>query len=151
MRESKHRIEGSITVNRPAEEVYSYWRNLENLPRFMEHLESVRETDKKRSHWVVKTPVGTKLEWDAEITEERPNEFIAWRSLPGAEIENEGRVEFKSASGGNATDVKIFMAYVPPGGMVGETAARLSESYTADKLKEEMSRFKQIVESRRAA
>lgn len=147
---AEYKLEERITVNRPVEEVYSYWRNFENLPEFMEHLESVRETGGKRSHWVVSTPVGTKLEWDAEITEERPNEFIAWRSLPGAEIDNRGRVQFSSA-GGNATDVTVSLSYVPPGGKAGETAARLAGDYTAKQLKEELSRFKKIVESRRAA
>ena len=100
----------SITINRKPEEFYHFWRNFENLSRFMNHLESVHVMDERRSHWVAKAPAGMKVEWDAEITEDRPNELIAWRSLEGADVENSGSVRFAPAPGGaiGAGIAKLF-------------------------------------------
>ncbi|WP_406696340.1 SRPBCC family protein [Singulisphaera sp. Ch08] len=102
-------VTGSITINRPAEELYRFWRNFENLPRIMTHLESVQVTGDRRSHWKAKAPVGSTVEWDAEITEDRPNELIAWRSLEGADVENSGAVRFVPAPGGRGTEVHVEM------------------------------------------
>src|SRR5205085_11469022 len=88
------KVEKTVTIERSPQELYRYWRNLEHLPLFMSHLESVKPIDNKRSHWIAKAPAGMTVEWDAEITAERPDELIAWQSINGAEIKNEGYVRF---------------------------------------------------------
>ena len=109
------RTKRSITVNRPVEQVYSFWRNFENLPQFMRHLESVTVMDNNRSHWVAKAPAGKSVEWDAETTEDRPNELIAWRSLPGAGVYNAGEVRFNPAPGNRGTVRRHQAAWHAPG------------------------------------
>lgn len=140
------KIEKSVTVNRPIDEVYRFWRDLEKLPRFMQHLESVRVMADGRSHWVAKGLAPLKLEWDAEITHERENEVLGWRSLPGAAIENLGSVRFRNAPGGRGTEVRATIAYHPPGGSLGTAAARLLKTVTGQRIKEELRRFKEIME-----
>ncbi|RPI81193.1 MAG: DUF2892 domain-containing protein, partial [Chloroflexi bacterium] len=98
--ESGIKVIRALTINKPKEEVYAFWRSLENLPAFMRHLESVRVIDDRYSHWIAKGPLNTQIEWEAEILEDRPNEEIMWRSLPGSEIENSGTVRFQDAPGG---------------------------------------------------
>jgi uncharacterized membrane protein len=137
----------TITVNRPAQEVYRYWRDFENLPRFMSHLESVRITGERRSHWVAKAPGGTNVEWDAEITEDVPNKLIAWRSLEGADVENSGVVRFEEAPGGRGTEVRVEMVYNPPGGLVGAGIARLFGEEPGQQIKGDLRRFKQVLET----
>lgn len=138
------RVEKSVMVNRPVEEVYRFWRNFENLPRVMSHLESVEVKDAKRSHWVAKAPVGTSVEWDAEIIDERPNESIAWRSLPGADVENSGTVRFRRTDGG--TEIQVTLEYTPPGGALGATVARLFGENPEQQLEEDLQRFKREME-----
>ncbi|MFO0753163.1 MAG: SRPBCC family protein [Thermodesulfovibrionales bacterium] len=145
-REHGVHIEKGITVNRSPEEVYQYWRTLENLPHFMDHLESVT-VDGKRSHWVAKTPLGGTLEWDAETTREVENELIAWRSLPGSEVENEGEVQFRSAPGERGTEVKLRLTYFPPGGVLGEAAAKLLNVVSERTVARDLSTFKQLIET----
>ncbi len=140
-------VKRSMTIDRPASELYEQWRNLENLPRFMTHLESVTRTGERQSHWVFKPPVGPTLEWDAETTEEVANERIAWRSLPDAPIQNSGAVRFKEAPGGRGTEVHVTLEYQPPGGAAGTAVARLFEEVTAETLQNELRHFKQTVEA----
>ncbi|RPJ76614.1 MAG: SRPBCC family protein [Acidobacteria bacterium] len=137
----------ALTVNRPPAEVYGFWRDLENLPRFMRHLESVRTTEPGRSRWKVKGPAGTSVEWDAEIVEDRPSELIAWRSLPGASVENGGFVRFRPAPGGKATEVKVHLEYHPPGGRLGSAVASLFGEEPEQQLQEDLRRFKQVMET----
>jgi uncharacterized membrane protein len=139
-------VERAITINRPAEEVYTAWRQFENLPRFMNHLESVQVTGERQSYWKAKGPAGRTVEWDAEITEDRPNELIAWRSLPGASVQNSGSVRFDPAPGGNATEVRVKLDYTPPGGDLGTTVARFFGEEPAQQLREDLLRFKQVLE-----
>jgi uncharacterized membrane protein len=139
-------IRRSITVGRDVSEVYSFWRNLENLPRFMSHLESVTSTGDRRSHWVAKGPMGTTIEWEAETTEDFENERIAWRSLPDADIQNSGRVQFKKAPGDRGTEIHLAISYDPPGGMLGEAIADFFEHIPAETLEDELRHFKQILE-----
>jgi uncharacterized membrane protein len=148
MKESDLRIEERITINRPPEEVYRYWRNLENLPRFMDHLESVKELGGRRSHWVLKAPAGPRLEWDAEITEDIPGEVISWRSLPGSEVEHQGTVRFARTSGTMATDLELMILYDVPG---SHTTAKMAHPLTKSQLKDELERFKDIMEKGKAA
>jgi uncharacterized membrane protein len=107
-------VEGSIIINKAPHEVYGFWRNLENLPHFMKHVREVRVEQNNRSHWTVELPGGTFLEWDAKITEDVPNERIAWRSLPGSELENSGVVLFEPAPGKRGTLVRVEMNYPAP-------------------------------------
>src|SRR4051812_47712327 len=109
-------VQHSITVNRLPWELYDYWRNFENLPRIMNHLESVKVLDSTRSHWTAKAPAGMTVEWDAEIINDEPGSLIAWRSLAGADVDNAGSVRFVPAADGEATDVKVVLDYIPPVG-----------------------------------
>jgi uncharacterized membrane protein len=139
------KVERTITVNRPREEVYHFWRQLENLPRFMDHLESVTVLDEDRSHWVAKAPAGTKVEWDATIQDEIENELIAWRSLPGSDIDNAGSVHFIPA--GDGTEVRVVLSYDPPAGRVGAAVAKLLGEEPEQQVEEDLRRFKQVMEA----
>jgi uncharacterized membrane protein len=133
-------------INRAPEELYQYWRDFENLPNIMKHLESVRVTGEGRSHWVAKTPVGTSVEWDAEITEDRPNEYIAWRSLEGADVDNSGSVRFEPATGNRGTIVKVEINYTPPGGALGSLVTKLFSEEPGQQAQESLRTFKQLME-----
>ncbi len=139
-------VEKAITVNRPVEEVYGLWRDFENLPRFMLHLESVQVMGPKRSHWRAKAPAGMRAEWDAEITDDRPNELIAWRSLAGADVDNSGSVRFAPAPGGRGTEVRVELRYNPPGGRVGAAFAKLFGEEPEQQLRDDLRAFKQVLE-----
>lgn len=140
----------TITVARSPEEVYRYWRNLENLPRFMEHVESVRELDDHRSAWVVKGPLGHDVEWTAQIIADREGEMIAWESLPGAEVQNAGSVWFQAAANG-ATEVKVALQYYPPGGVLGAKVATFFCEAPEEQLKTDLESFKTLLESGQAS
>ena len=140
------RIDASVTVNKSREELYRFWRNLENLPRIMKHIESVKEIDGKRSHWVVKAPAGRNVSWKAEIVNEIPGELIAWRALPGADIDNAGSVHFEAAPDGG-TEVRIVLRYSPPGGLVGALVARLFGEEPSQQLREDLYHFKHLMET----
>src|SRR5690349_15542885 len=118
-------VKKAITINRSPEELYRFWHDFQNLPQFMSHLESVVVTSPQRSHWKAKAPVGTKVEWDAEITDDQPNKRIAWKSLKGADVDNAGSVSFVPAPGGRGTEVHVELSYDPPGGALGATVAKL--------------------------
>jgi uncharacterized membrane protein len=139
----------SVTINRPVEELYSFWRNFENLPRIMNHLESVtiQDADGKRSHWVAKAPLGATVEWDAEIVNEVRNEVIGWRSLANAQIANAGSVRFRPATGGRGTEVRITLEYMPPAGKLGVAMARLLGEEPELQVEDDLRRFKQLMES----
>lgn len=137
----------TMTINSSPDEVYRFWRDFENLPRFMSHLESVRITGDKRSHWVAKAPGGTTVEWDAEIIEDVPNKLIAWRSLEGADVENSGVVRFESAPGGRGTEVRVEIVYNPPGGVLGAGIAKLFGEEPGQQIKGDLYRFKQVMET----
>jgi len=141
------RVAQSVTINRSPEELYRFWRDFQNLPRFMKHLESVRATGDRRSHWAAKAPAGRTVEWDAEITEDRPNELIAWRSLEGSDVDSVGSVRFERAPGGRGAIVRVEMRYSPPAGRVGATVARLLGEGPELRIKDDLRRFKQIMEA----
>ena len=136
----------SITVNRPLEEVYAFWRDFENLPRFMRHLESVRVLDERRSHWVARGPAGTTVEWDAEITDELQDRRIAWRSLENADVYNAGSVEFAPAPGGG-TEVHVELRYSPPGGTLASKFAMLFREEPGQQVQDDLRHFKQVLET----
>jgi uncharacterized membrane protein len=141
------RVDKSITVDKPREEVFAFWRNLENLPRFMQHVHSVTTLDEKRSHWIVRGPSCKIVEWDAEIINEQPNELIAWRSIPSSDVDCAGSVLFKPAPGGRGTEVLLELQYIPPGGAIGAALAKLMGENPANQIKEDLRRFKQLMET----
>ncbi|HEX3035809.1 MAG TPA: SRPBCC family protein [Thermodesulfobacteriota bacterium] len=141
------KVKRAMMINKPAEELYRFWRDFENLPRFMNYLESVRVIDDKRSHWVAKAPAGTTVEWDAEITVDRENEMIGWRSIEGSEVDNAGYVRFDRAPGKGGTVVRVSLQYNPPAGKVGATVAKLFREEPEQQIKEDLYRFKQLMET----
>lgn len=140
------RVVKSVTINRSRSEVYRFWRNFENLPQFMNHLESVTVINDKRSHWVAKAPAGTTVEWDAEIVRESENRLIAWRSLQGADVDNAGAVKFERLPGGRATRLTVSLEYIPPAGMLGAAVAKFFGEEPAQQLEDDLTRFKEIME-----
>ena len=140
-------VEQAVTVNKPVEEVYQFWHNFENLPRFMEHLKEVQVLDSYRSHWVAKGPMDSNIEWDAEITNDRPGEMIAWRSLPGSRVTNEGSVTFHPAPSGRGTEVHVLMEYSPPVGSAGAVFAKLFGEEPNTQVREDLRHFKQVMET----
>jgi uncharacterized membrane protein len=140
-------IKKSITINRSPEELYQFWRDFQNLPRFMKHLESAHVIDGKRSHWVAKAPAGTTVEWDAEITMDEPNRLIAWRSIEGSDVDNSGSVRFEPATGGRGTVLRVEMAYNPPAGIAGAAIAKLFGEEPEQQVEGDLRRFKQIMET----
>lgn len=140
-------IERSIVVNRPPEECYRFWRDFENLPRFMRHLESVRVVDERHSHWVARAPAGRTVEWDSNLTVDRPGRLLAWRSVKGADVANAGAVRFEPGPGGRGTLIRVRMQYDPPGGMLGAVAARIFGEEPELQVKEDLRRFKQMLEA----
>ena len=140
-------VEEVVTIYASAAELYVFWRNLELLPRFMKHLVSVTQLDASRSHWVAKAPAGRRIEWDAEVINEIPGELIAWRTLPGSQLVSAGSVMFKRASGGRGTEVRVRLQYDPPAGKVGTTVAWLLGHEPAQAIREDLRRFKQLMEA----
>jgi uncharacterized membrane protein len=141
------RVRKAITINRPPEEVYGFWRNLENRPRFMARVESVRVLDDRRSYWKVRTPLGTTVEWTAEIIEDRPNELISWRSTEDAQVPNSGTVRFIRAPGGRGTELHLELQFDPPAGALGATIAKLMGRDPSRQVDGDLRRFKQIMET----
>ena len=141
------RVRKSITINRPAEEIYRFWHDFQNLARFMNHLESVQITGDKRSHWIAKGPAGKRVDWDAETIEDRDNELIAWRSVEGSTVENSGSVRFEPATGGRGTVVRVELEYYPPAGIFGATFAKVLGEEPKGQLEDDLRRLKQLMEA----
>lgn len=141
------RVDRSITINTSREAVYSFWRDLENLPRFMRYVQSVKKIDDARSHWTVEGPAGQTVEWDAEVINEIPNELIAWRSLPGTSVNNTGSVRFEHATAGRGTKVLVTIQYDPPAGPVGTLIAKLFGREPEQEVDLELHRLKSILEA----
>jgi len=141
-------VEEVVTVNRPARELYAFWRDFERLPSFMEHLESVRTLDDRRSHWVAKAPAGRTVEWDAEIINEIPDELIGWRTLEGADVVSAGSVRFRQRRGQRGTEVRVRLQYEPPGGKLGSAVAWMFGEEPTQTVREDLRRFKQVMEAR---
>jgi uncharacterized membrane protein len=141
------KLEKSVTISRSPEELYRFWRNFENLPRFMNHLEAVHVTGEGRSHWVAKGPAGKSVEWDAEIYNEKEGEMIAWRTIGDADVASAGSVHFEPAAGGRGTVVRVVLKYDPPGGKLGALVARLFGENPEQQITEDLGRFKQLMET----
>ena len=141
------KVEKSVTINKSPEELYSFWLNFENLPRFMNHLEEVRTTGDGRTHWTAKGPAGTSVEWEAETYNLKENEMIAWRSLEGSQVDNAGSVHFTPAPSGRGTVVKVVLKYDPPAGVLGSWVAKLFGESPEQQVDEDLRRFKQLMEA----
>ena len=140
-------VETSIVIDKSPQELFSFWRDFKNLPLFMKHLESVTSTDYERTHWVAKGIGGLKVEWDAEIYNEIEDELIAWRSVDEADVVNAGSVRFQAAPTGHGTYVRVTLNYNPPAGVLGASMAQLLGKEPGQMIKEELRRFKQLMET----
>jgi uncharacterized membrane protein len=136
----------AVTINRSPHELYTFWRQFDNLPNFMEHLVSVR-SEGKRSHWVARAPVGMSVSWDAEIINDQPDRLIAWRSLEGSQIDTAGSVTFAPAAGNRGTTVTVTLKYDPPGGKLGSYLAWLFGEEPSLQISTDLHRFQQLMEA----
>ena len=146
---AKHgcKVEHSLTIQRPADELFRFWRKFGNLPRIMRHLVSIDIIDDQHSHWVAYGPLSKTVEWDAEIINEREPELIAWRSLPGSQVDTAGSIHFKPLSHGRGTLVTISLKYDPPGGKLTAALAELMGTGSETRIKEDLRRFKNLAEA----
>lgn len=140
-------VERTLTVNRPIDDLYRYWRDFANLPRILDHLESVTVGEDGRSHWIAKAPLEMRVEWDAEIVEDRPNELISWRSTSGSDVPNRGSVGFAPAPTGRGSEVTVTLAYDPPAGALGVALAKLFGEEPDRQVREDLRRFKAVMET----
>jgi len=144
------KVEKSVIINKPADELFRFWHNFENLPCFLEHLDSVRLIgghSSGRSHWVARLPTGMTIEWNAEIINEATNELIAWRSLEGAPVPNAGSVRFEQAPDGRRAEVKVSLEYAPPAGKLGALIVKLFGEDPERQVEEDLRRFKKLMET----
>jgi len=141
----------SVTIQRSIEELYRFWRNLENLPHFMRHLTSVDKITDTISHWRAKGPAGMLVEWDAEVYNELPNKLIAWRSLEGSDVVSAGSVNFDRSDDARATRVTVHLQYSPPLGKVGAAVARLFGADAQTEIRADLERFRSMVEANQRA
>ena len=137
----------TVSINRARAELYAFWRDFRNLPRFMHNVRSVSTEDSGRTRWVVAAPAGQTVEWRSVITEDVPNRIIAWRSLEGASVRNSGRVEFRDSAAGRGTAVTVTIAYDPPAGTVGKVVAKLLQREPKIQARQDLRRFKQLMET----
>jgi uncharacterized membrane protein len=135
-----------VTIDRAPGELFHFWRRFDNLPRFMDNLESVTMLDERRSRWVAKGPLGTRVEWEAEIHNEVEDELIGWRSLPGADVDQAGSVHFDPTPGGG-TEVKVILRYAAPAGAVGDALAHVLGDDPERQIADDLRRLKQVMEA----
>jgi uncharacterized membrane protein len=140
------KVEQTIAINRSPNQLYRFWRNFENLPLVMKHLESVTVTDDQHSHWIAKAPAGQVVEWDAVIHNEIPGRLIAWRSVDGSEVDHAGSVEFKENPNGG-TDLKVVINYRPPAGKLGAVVATILGESPSQQIDEDLQQFKNLIEA----
>jgi uncharacterized membrane protein len=141
------RVMESIRIARPVEDLYRFWRNLSDLPRFMSHLERVDELEGRRSHWVAKGPAGSRVEWNAEIINEVPNQVIGWQSLPDSDVVTAGSVNFDRTPDGRATNLSVHLQYAPPAGRLGKVIAQLFGTDPARAIRDDLERLKTMLET----
>jgi uncharacterized membrane protein len=142
------KVEKTVTIfNRSPEELYRFWRNFENLPQFMKHLKSITVISDRRSHWVASAPLGTTVEWDADIINDQENQLIGWASIEGADIDHSGFVRFKPSTPEHGTEVKVVMEYNPPGGGITNAIAKLFGESPEQQIGDDLNRFKMLMEA----
>jgi uncharacterized membrane protein len=139
-------VERAVTINKSPEECYGFWRDFENLPRFMPHLKSVRTIAENRTHWIARVG-GKEFSWDAEVTADQPGQCISWHSLEGADVDHAGSVRFESAPGGRGTIVRVQMHYSPPAGRAGAMVAKILGNDPEQEIYKSLRRFKQVLET----
>ncbi|KOS08294.1 hypothetical protein AM493_09485 [Flavobacterium akiainvivens] len=141
-------ITTSLSIDKPVAEVYAAWRNLESLPKFLSHIESVTETDANKSEWKAKIPagLGATMSWTAEILMDEPNKLLSWHSLPGAAIDNAGKVRF-TRTGADSTDIEVTLSYHAPLGKPGQVAGKLLTPVFEKMLKKDIAAFKEYIET----
>lgn len=144
---TRRRVVKTIAVNRTPGECYAYWRQLENLPRFLRQLESVEVLDEVRSRWVAKGPGGRTVEWEAEIVRDEPGALISWQSVEGSAVKTRGVVQFNPRPGGRGTLVHVALTYDPPGGSLGALVAKLTVTSPEQQVKDNLRNFKQMIET----
>jgi uncharacterized membrane protein len=137
----------SVTIDRPRQELYAFWREFSNLPRFMRNVDRVSVVTAERSHWVIEAPAGKTVEWDSDIVRDEPGRLIAWRSVEGASVRNSGQVEFVDSPDGRGTVVRVTLVYDPPGGSVGRLIAKLFQKEPKIQARQDLRRFKQLMET----
>lgn len=137
----------AVMINRPRKELYDFWRDFRNLPTFMENVKSVELLEAGRSSWLVAGPAGSELELVSEIIEERPGEYIAWRSLEESDIDHDGWIEFRDNPFGRGTEVRVFIDYDPPAGAIGKVVAKVLQREPRVQARRELRRFKQLMET----
>jgi len=137
----------TVTINVPRQALYAFWRDFRNLPLFMENIESVQVFDERRSHWIVKGPGDSTVEWDSVIVEDNPGESIAWSTTDKAEVPNSGRIEFRDTSNGRGTQVTVNIVYDPPVGKLGKAMAKLFGREPNIQARQDLRRFKQLMET----
>jgi len=140
-------VEQSMLIGRPANDLYTYWRDFQNLPRIMTHLVSVEKIDERRSRWTATAIAGKQVEWEAELTADEPDSRIAWRSLPGSDVDTIGEVRFEKAPGDRGTYVHATMSYVPPAGKLGHLIAWLFDETPQRKMRDDLRNFKRLMET----
>jgi uncharacterized membrane protein len=146
-RESDVLVGRTVSINCPRTQLFAFWRDFRNLPRFMENIHSITVNDERRSHWVVAAPGGSEVEWDSEITEEQPDHLIAWQSTPGSNVRHSGRIEFRDSTNGRGTVVTATIIYDPPGGGFGQALAKLFQREPKVQARRDLRRFKQLMET----
>jgi uncharacterized membrane protein len=140
-------VEQVVTINRSVDELYRFWRDFGNFPHFMRHVKSIEVLDNRRSRWTAKAPAGMSVHWDAEILQDHEGEWLAWRSLPGSQVEHSGSVRFAPAPGARGTEVRVQMEYKPPAGRVGRVIAMLFGEEPEQQIREDLRRFKALMET----
>lgn len=137
----------AVMINRPRQALYDAWRDFTSLPQFMENLKAVEPLDGRRSRWVIAGPGGRDIELTSEILEDRPGEFIAWSAAEGSDIDHEGWIEFRDNAFGRGVEVRLFISYDPPGGVVGKLAAKVLQREPRIQARRDLRRFKQLMET----
>jgi uncharacterized membrane protein len=141
----------SVIIALPARQIYDFWRDFTNLSQFMENIKSVEKLSDTRSHWVIKAPAGTSVEFDSHVIDDVPGRSISWESEKGASVPNRGRVEFIETSSGNGTNVRVTLNYYPPAGAAGRVLAKLFQREPSIQAREDLARLKQLLEGGPAA
>jgi uncharacterized membrane protein len=140
-------VDQSIAIARPARELYDIWRDLDSLPDILSHVKLVREESPTQSHWTVEGPLGTDVSWDSVITQDIPGKRLAWHSVEGSEVDNEGSVEFMAAPGAIYTELRVRMSYRPPAGALGKAVAKLFGKDPNGQVEDDLRKFKERVEA----
>lgn len=141
------KVERSISIGRPADEIYDFWRRFENLSQVLDDLESVTDLGSGRSHWVAIGPGDTRIEWDSEIVNDIPGELIAWKTVGNPDVAHAGSVHFTASPGGRGTTVRLVMDYEPPGGRLTAFAARFIGESPDQKIRSDLKRLKMLLET----